>query len=114
MAFEFKGGTPGRMLLGILTILAIVAFILLVFSPPSTETIPEEEQAGIGDTIAQGSPMGVARRIAQVHGSPVVLITAANCALYRMAPEGVSVTGPFRLSRIDSAVALARQLEPAC
>ena len=66
----------------------------------------------IGDTIAEGSPVSVARQISVEHGSPVVLITAASCALYRKVPEGVSVTGPFRLSQIDSAVALSRQMVP--
>ena len=68
----------------------------------------------IGDTIADGSPLSIARRISNEHGSPVVLITAANFALYRTMPEGVSLTGPFRLSEIDSAVALTREMTASC
>ncbi len=67
----------------------------------------------IGDTIAEGSPIGVARRISNEYGAPVVLITAANCSLYRRVPEGVSVNGRFKLSQIHSAVALSRHIGPA-
>lgn len=44
MAFEFEGGRPGLMLLGILVILAIIALMTVIFFPPSKDVKTEGER----------------------------------------------------------------------
>ena len=63
----------------------------------------------IGDTISGASPEQLARLICSGQGTPVVLMTAATCALYQPTPDGMAILGPFRLSEIERAVALSTQ-----
>ncbi len=45
MPYEFKGGSPRKMTIGVLVILAIILLLLLFYFAPFAETSPGEEQA---------------------------------------------------------------------
>ncbi|HEX9806659.1 MAG TPA: hypothetical protein VGA34_07175 [Alteraurantiacibacter sp.] len=45
MTYEFKSGTPRRMLLGILVIIAIIVFVSLFLFAPFGDVVPKEKQA---------------------------------------------------------------------
>lgn len=64
----------------------------------------------VGETGGRCCHDALARFLLTEHGSPIVVIEGACCAVYKMSHEGVSVSPPIQLSDIEAAVALA---EPA-
>jgi hypothetical protein len=62
----------------------------------------------IGDSIACGCPMEAARHIAARFGSPILMVASGRCEVRRRLPDGASIDGPFPLSDIGTAVAVAR------
>jgi DNA-binding response OmpR family regulator len=62
----------------------------------------------IGDSIADGSAVGVAREVAIRTEAPVLALTADKFRFERSIPEGTSVEGPYRLSELDDALASAQ------
>lgn len=65
----------------------------------------------IGDSIADGSPVDAARRIVELFGAPILLVAAGRCEVRRNLPADAVLDGPFSLSDIDVAVAVARAPE---
>lgn len=63
----------------------------------------------IGDAISAGSPASAADLIAERLFAPILLVSAGQCEVRRRIPEGVTLDGPFLLSDIESAVAVARR-----
>jgi CheY-like chemotaxis protein len=65
----------------------------------------------VGDSIAGGSPVRAAQRVAEQFGAPILLVAAGRCEVRRKIPAGAVLEGPFSLSDIDVAVAIARAPE---
>ena len=63
----------------------------------------------IGDAVSAGSPASAADHIAEKSFAPILLVSAGQCEVRRRLPDGVTLDGPFLLSDIDSAVAVARR-----
>jgi DNA-binding response OmpR family regulator len=61
-----------------------------------------------GKRIVGGSPLDAAQRVAVGRGTPILVIVSDRCELHRQLPEGASLSGPFHLSEIETAVELAR------
>lgn len=64
----------------------------------------------IGETIADGSPLELARRISEVHGAPILKIASVGFRLHRPISDGQSRTRPSHLSEIEDAIALCRRI----
>lgn len=62
----------------------------------------------IGDSIACGSPVDAAQHIAARLGVPILMVKSDRCEVRRSLSNGTVVDGPFPLSDIDTAVAIAR------
>ena len=63
----------------------------------------------VGDTIAEGSPLGVAGRLGASKSVPVLMVTNTQTfMLQRNAPDGTVIDGPYRLSELDMALATIR------
>lgn len=58
----------------------------------------------VGDTIADGCPLDVARKLAQANDAPVLFVTSDRFLLQRALPEGASVDGPYALGELDAAL----------
>ncbi len=67
----------------------------------------------VGDTIADGSPIEFARRIAMSCDAPVLLVTSGRVQLERRVLTGTRVDGPFHVTQLDAALAStgARKVE---
>ena len=61
----------------------------------------------VGDAIAAGSPLEVARKVALKTHAPVLAVTADKVMLRKEVPADASLEGPFRLSELDRALAQA-------
>lgn len=59
----------------------------------------------VGDTIAGGSPLGVAGHLAASGDVPVLVVTTQSFMLQRRAATGEFVDGPYRLSELDQVLA---------
>jgi DNA-binding response OmpR family regulator len=66
----------------------------------------------IGHSVACGSPGDAAQHIAAQFGAPILMVASGCCEVRRRLPEGATVDGPFLLSDIAAAVALARRPQP--
>ena len=62
----------------------------------------------VGDAIVEGSPIGVAGKLASSNRVPILHVTAQNFMFQRQAPEGTVIDGPYRLSELDGALAAIR------
>lgn len=63
----------------------------------------------VGDAISGDSPASIAGHIAENSDAPILLVEAGQCEVRRRIPDGVTRDGPFLLSDIDTAVAVARR-----
>lgn len=59
----------------------------------------------VGDTIADGSPIEVARQIAMSCDAPVLMVTSGRIQLGRRVPAGTRIDGPFHVTQLDAALA---------
>ena len=59
----------------------------------------------VGDTIADGSPLGVAGRLAASGDVPVLFVTTQSFMLQRRAADSELIDGPHRLSELDQVLA---------
>lgn len=62
----------------------------------------------VGDHVASGSPLEVAREVAHASDAPILAVTSDRFMFQRRVPEGTSVDGPYPLSALDDALASAR------
>lgn len=62
----------------------------------------------VGDSIAEGSPLGVAGTLAASSDVPVLVVTTHGFMLQRRAVEGERIDGPYRLSELDQVLAAFR------
>lgn len=67
----------------------------------------------ICDTISSGTAISIASSISSEHRAPILLVTSAECSVYRKQHDIVCVSGPFALPQLETAIALGRQLENA-
>jgi CheY-like chemotaxis protein len=63
----------------------------------------------VNDTVACGSPLTVARHMAEQSDAPILVVNAGQCEVRRRVPEGAIFDGPFSLSDMGNAVAVARR-----
>jgi DNA-binding response OmpR family regulator len=61
----------------------------------------------VGDRLASGSPLDVAREVALASAAPILAVTANRVLLQRSLPDGASVDGPYPLVELDAALASA-------
>lgn len=59
----------------------------------------------VGDSIADGSPLEVARRIAISCDVPIFIVTSGRVQLERYRPAGTQITGPFHIVQLDAVLA---------
>ena len=62
----------------------------------------------VGDHLASGSPIEVARAVAETSEAPILAVTRDRFLLQRSLPDGASVEGPYPLADLDAALASAR------
>lgn len=65
----------------------------------------------VGDHVASGSPLEVAREVALVSQAPVLAVTSNRGTFQRSLPDDATVDGPYPLAQFDAALASAG--EPA-
>jgi DNA-binding response OmpR family regulator len=59
----------------------------------------------MGNHLASGSPLEVAREVASVNDAPILAVTA-DCSMFeRFAPNGATIDGPHLLKELDAALA---------
>ena len=63
----------------------------------------------IGDAVGGCSPASAAGHIAEQSDAPILLLASGRCEVRRRIPNGVTFDGPFLLSDIESAIAIARR-----
>ncbi len=66
----------------------------------------------VGDEIAGSSPMHVAQCFSERFPAPILVVNHGRCEVRRRVPDGRVVDGPFLLSEIDAAVAVALRSWP--
>lgn len=66
----------------------------------------------VGGELAGDTSASVAQRFAERFQAPILLVENGRCEVRRRVPEGRVVDGPFLLSDIDDAVAIARRERP--
>jgi hypothetical protein len=62
----------------------------------------------VGDHVASGSPIEIAREVASTTDAPVLAVTTDRFLLQRSLPVGAIVEGPYPLSELDSALTSAQ------
>lgn len=62
----------------------------------------------VGDHIARGAPIAVARELASASDAPILAVTVDRFAFQRCVPDGATVDGPYPQSCLDAALAAAR------
>ena len=62
----------------------------------------------VGDHVAGGSPIAVAREVASISEAPILAVTADRCSLQRALPAGATVEGPYPLSNLETALQSAQ------
>jgi DNA-binding response OmpR family regulator len=62
----------------------------------------------IGDHVAGGSPLEVARELSSIIEAPIIAVTTDRFIFQRPIPEGVTIDGPYPLSDLDTALASAQ------
>lgn len=62
----------------------------------------------VGDHVAGGSPLEVAREVASRSDAPILAVTTDRFMFQHSLPEGAIVDGPYPLSELDEALASAR------
>lgn len=63
----------------------------------------------VGDSIADGSPVEVARNVSGRHHAPMLMITAMDFRLHCALSADACLSGPFQLHEMGEVVALSRQ-----
>ena len=58
----------------------------------------------IGDHVASGSPVGIARELASTTAAPILAVTTDRFSFQRLVPDGETVDGPYPLSEFDAAL----------
>ena len=58
----------------------------------------------VGENLAEGSPIETARRIAQMHDVPILLVAHKSSRDGRRLPAGASMSGPYPLEAMAKAV----------
>jgi DNA-binding response OmpR family regulator len=61
----------------------------------------------VGDHLASGSPIGVARELASTMDAPILAVTTGRFSVQRAVASGATVEGPYPLSQLDVALASA-------
>lgn len=61
----------------------------------------------VGDHVANGSPLEIAREVASVSQAPILAVTADHCMLQRSVPDDATIDGPYPLTELDAALASA-------
>jgi CheY-like chemotaxis protein len=61
----------------------------------------------VGDHVASGSPLEVAREVASASDAPILAVTTDRFSFQHSLPEGAAVDGPYPLSKLDVALASA-------
>lgn len=61
----------------------------------------------VGDTVVGASPSVVADHVFKTFGTPIVQMASGRCEVRRQVLQGEIVTGPFSLSDLGTAVAIA-------
>ncbi len=61
----------------------------------------------IGDHVADGSPLAVARELSSTSDAPILAVTTDRFMFRRALPEGATVEGPYPLGELDAALASA-------
>lgn len=62
----------------------------------------------VGDHMADGSPIEVAREVASQTEAPLLAVTSDRCLLRRRLPGGTAIEGPYPLGDLDAALESAR------
>ncbi|MBU3991185.1 MAG: response regulator [Alphaproteobacteria bacterium] len=62
----------------------------------------------VGDSVESGSALNAARRITTRGNIPILMITADSGRMHQSVPRDARVEGPFLLTDMENAVALAR------
>ena len=58
----------------------------------------------VGDHLADGSPLAVAREVATSTDAPILAVTTDRFSLQRALPIGATIEGPYSLSELDAAL----------
>jgi two-component system, response regulator PdtaR len=62
----------------------------------------------VGDHLATGSPLEVARELAFTNDAPILAVTTDRFMFQHSVPEGAKIDGPYPLSELDQALACSR------
>lgn len=62
----------------------------------------------IGDHVAGGSPLEVARELSSVSEAPILAVTTDRFMFRRSIPEGARIDGPYPLNELDTTLASVR------
>jgi len=60
----------------------------------------------VGDHVAGGSPLEVAREVAWKSDAPMLAVTTDRFVFERALPQGAAIDGPYPLSELDAALRL--------
>ena len=66
----------------------------------------------IGNSVACGTPLGVARNLFSHCHAPILMIAADQCCVYRHVRTDSEISGPFHLTEIELAIAVALKSRP--
>lgn len=61
----------------------------------------------VGDHIASGSPLELARQLASQTDAAILAITADSCSFGRSLPEDAQIDGPYPLTELQEVIASA-------
>ena len=64
----------------------------------------------VGDHVASGSPLEVARELAVTNDAPILAVTTDRFMFQHRVPDGGAVDGPYALSELDEALACSRAM----
>lgn len=61
----------------------------------------------VGDHLADGSPIEIAREVASANEVPILAVTCDRALLQRLLPADAELDGPYPLSELDTALEAA-------
>lgn len=63
----------------------------------------------VGDHVASGSPVEIAREVGSASQAPILAVTADRCTFQRSVPGDATIDGPYPLTQLGAALTRASE-----